>query len=236
MSEKNQFGATSWDIDTGSSFKKGPSAKDLYLRLEQGSNVIRIITKPHEYLVHQGFKPDPQAPGYGKKVMSSKFYGEDCLEKPPWNLKAKRRWLVGVIDRKTQSYKLLDISKSVFDGIRELVRDSDYGPTEGYDIDIKVDKQGGATGYYKVVPKPAKPLSPADLEIKQNVDLEDLKRRCSPPTCQQMEERVKAIIAEAGGKVPANNTSATVSNSATNVENHDSDNSGDDDFDFPPVN
>lgn len=227
---KNQFGATSWDIDTGSNNFKKDNVKDLYLRLEQGSNVVRIITKPHEYLVHQ-FKV-AGTEGWGVRVLSSKFHGEDCLEQPPYNLKAKRRWLCGVIDRKTQAYKLLDISKSVFDGVRELVRDSDYGPTENYDIDIKVDKNGGATGYYKIVPKPAKPLSPSDLEIKQNIDFDDLKRRCTPPEPAAMRARVAAIIAKANGGVVANKPVEAAS--TQQVSNQNEENS--DDFDFPSVN
>ena len=154
MSEntKNQFGATSWDIDTNNGFKPRENTKDLYLRLEQGSNVVRVLTKPHEYLCHQ-WKVNPADPGFGSRVNSSKFYGSDVLEEK-YNSKAKRRWMLYVIDRKTASVKLLDISKSVFDGIRELVRDNDdWGDPSQYDIDIKVDKQGGPTNYYKVIPK-----------------------------------------------------------------------------------
>ncbi len=226
---KNQFGATSWDIETGPANFKKDNVKDLYLRLEQGSNVVRIITKPHEYLVHQ-FKA-PGTEGWGVRVLSSKFHGEDVLEQPPYNLKAKRRWLCGVIDRKTNAYKLLDISKSVFDGVRELVRDSDYGPTENYDIDIKVDKNGGATGYYKIVPKPAKPLSPADLELKQNADLDDLRRRCTPPEPAAMRTRVAAILAKANN---GSTVSKPVVQNNTVQMNTVSENE-DDQFDFPIV-
>lgn len=225
----NQFGATSWDIDTGGGFKK-ENKKDEYLRLEQGSNVVRLVTKPHEYLVHR-FKAHDKDPGYGERVLSSKFYGEDVLEAAPYNLKAKRRWLVGVIDRKTQSYKLLDISKSVFDGIRELVRDAeDWGDPSQYDIDIKVDKQGGATGYYKVIPKSKKPLSAADLEIKQNVDLENLKRKCTPPTVESMKARVAAIIAKSPNAAKSTET-VTASVTETAVKSDSS--QEDDEFDFP---
>lgn len=228
----NQFGATSWDIDTGGGFKK-ENKKDEYLRLEQGSNVVRLVTKPHEYLVHR-FKAHEKDPGFGERVMSSKFYGEDVLEAPPYNLKAKRRWLVGVIDRKTQSYKLLDISKSVFDGVRELARDEDWGDPTQYDVDIKVDKNGGASGYYKVIPKSKKPLSASDLEIKQNIDLESLRKKCQPPTVEQMKTRVAAVIAKSTNASKPAETSPSVtedkeSNSAT------SSNQSDDDFDFPAV-
>ena len=226
----NQFGATSWDIDTGTSNFKKDNNKDLYLRLDQGSNIVRILTRPHEYAVHQ-FKIEGQ-PGFGNRVMASGFHdGRDYLVET-YGSKPKRRWLVGVIDRKTGMYKLLDISKSVFDGIRSLVRDIDYGDTQLYDIDIKVDKQGGATGYYKIVPKPAKPLSAADLEIKQNIDLDDLKRRCTPPTYEAQKARVLSIIAKTKGSAdPVTTSVVSQQTSAPTLPSDDEEDS----FDFPAV-
>ncbi len=224
---KNSFGATNWNIETSNGYKPNQNNKDLYLRLEQGSNLVRLVTKPYEYLVHQNWKINPTDAGYGHRVMSSLFYdGKDIL-KEKYNSTPKRRWLVGVICRKTQSYKLLDISKSVFEGIRECVRTEEYGDPLNYDLDIKVDKQGGPASYYRVLPKPPKPLSPADLEIKQNVDLDDLKRRVTPPLPEVMESRVAAIIAKSGGIAPAVKTTVVTTQSS---------NDEDDNFDFPVVN
>ncbi len=127
------------------------------------------------------------------------------------------------------------ISKSVFDGIRELVRDTeDWGDPSQYDIDIKVDKQGGATGYYKVVPKSKKPMSPADLELKQGIDLDFLKLKCTPPTVEQMNARVAALIAKSPNGLPKSVESKTTESKVeTQVQSNDE--SGDD-FDFPAVN
>jgi hypothetical protein len=115
------------------------------------------------------------------------------------------------------------MSISVFKSIQELVRDEDWGDPTQYDIDIKVDKNGGPSGYYAVVPKSKKPLSAGDLEIKQQVDLEDLKRRCTPPTPEQVEERIKVIDSKSPNG-PANGSS-------TSVQSDDDD----DDVDFPAV-
>lgn len=231
----NQFGATSWDIETGGGFKK-ENKKDEYLRLNDGDNVVRILTKPHEYLSHR-FKPSEKDPGFGERVMSSKFHGRDILEEAPYNLKAKRRWILGCIDRKTNTYKILDISKSVFDGIRDLYRDEDWGPVENYDINIKVNKAGGPSGYYSVIPKSKKPLSASDLEIKQSLDLDALKSKCQPPTVEQMQARVNKILekSRAAGNTPAVATQAvSTAVVAETAETASSDDSGDD-FDFPAV-
>ncbi len=226
---KNTFGSTSWDIATNE-FKKD-NKKDEFLRLADGDNVIRVLTKPHEYLSHR-FKANEKDPGFGEKVLSSKFHGEDILESPPYNLKAKRRWMVGCIDRKTGTYKILDITSSIFNGIRDLFRDEDWGPVENYDLNIKVNKSGGPSNYYTVIPKGKKPLSAADLEIKQAIDLDALKARCTPPTVEQMKARVAKIIEKSkmnGGAV----VNATPVQSQATPESSNS--SEDEDFDFPAV-
>lgn len=239
MSEnKGSFGETSWNVDTSSGgFKKDPNKKDQFLRLDQGSNVVRVLCKPHEYLSHR-FKPHAKDPGFGDSVRSSKFYGSDILEEPPYNLKAKKRWYVYVIDRKTQALKLLDISKSVLDGIKELFKDDDWGDPTQYDIDIKVNKQvQGAVGYYTIIPKSKKPLSPADLELKSQIDLEDLKRRCQPATIEQMKARVAAIIAKSPNFGKKDDSEVAAKVASDNVEASQSNSSDEDDsFDFPAVN
>jgi len=192
----NNYGLKDWDDVDVKQTNQNQNRRDLYMRLQHGSNVLRIITKPHEYLVHR-YKTNENDPGFGERVMSSVYHGRDPLVDK--GMKPKRRWLVGVLDRKTSSYKILDTSVSVFKAIQELVRDEDWGDPSQYDVDIKVDKQGGATGYYTVIPKSKKPLSAADLDIKQQVDLEDLKRRCTPPTPEEVEERIKAIDARSNG-------------------------------------
>lgn len=225
-----KFGSTSWEetsVNNGN-FKEGKSNKDAYLRLENGSNVVRIISKPHEYLVHR-VKFDEKDPGFGDRVMSSMFHGSDPLCEPPFNLKPKRRWLIAVIDRKTGSSKILDMSTLVFKGIQDLVKDDDWGDPSQYDVDIKVNKQGGPTGYYSVIPKSKKPLSAADLEIKQGLDLEELKRKCTPPTREQVEARIASLKAKKG----LTNGSQTAPAAKTPVV--EDDNAGGDDFEFPVV-
>jgi hypothetical protein len=185
----SQYGLTDWSqVELKGNNNGGQNNKDLYLRLQNGNNVVRVVTKPHEYLVHR-YKAHEDDPGYGDRIMSSIHHGSDPLIE--MGQKPKRRWLVGVIDRVSQSYKILDMSVSVFKGLQELVRDEDWGDPTQFDVDIKVDKQGGPTGYYTIIPKSKKPLSAADLDIKSQIDLEDLKRRCTPPTPDQVAAKVK---------------------------------------------
>lgn len=223
-----QYGLTDWsDVEIKTNQKKN-NDKDLYLKLKNGNNVIRIVTKPHEFLVHQ-YKAHENDPGFGQRVMSSIAHGSDPLIE--LGFKPKRRWLVGVIDRESQSYKILDLSTTAFKGIQELAREEDWGDPSQYDINIKVDKDAGSQGYYTVLPKAKKPLSPADIEIKSSADLEDLKRRCTPPTPEEVASKVAFIQSKSpnfsnGGAVAESSVDESVDEVAGGF---------DDDVDFPAV-
>ena len=200
------FGEVSWNDDIfGGSEKKGSNAKDLFLRLEEGSNEMRLVTQPFQYLVHK-YKKDANNPkDFGQKVSCSAIHGSCPLCTS--GDKAKPRWLLGVISRKTGTYKILDVSFAVFSQIRKLARNTQrWGDPTKYDIDIVVDKNGGATGYYSVQPISKEPLSAADQQIKDNIDLDDLKRRVTPLTPDQVKSRIDRINGVTDGSTPATAT------------------------------
>ena len=117
-----------------------------------------------------------------------------------------------VISRKTGTYKILDISFAVFSQIRKLARNTQrWGDPTKYDIDIVVDKNGGATGYYSVQPISKEPLSAEDQKIKDDADLDDLKRRCTPPTVEQVQKRIDKINGVDGTGAPAASTAKKTS-------------------------
>lgn len=199
------FGEITWDEDVfpGSERK---NSKDLFLRLDEGSNEMRLVTQPFQYLVHK-YKKEGD-PGYGQKVSCSAIHGSCPL--CAMGDKAKPRWLIGVISRKTGTYKLLDVSYAVFSQIRKYARNTArWGDPTKYDIDVIVDKNGGPTGYYAVQPIPKEPLSAADQQIKDSVDFEDLNRRVTPPTPDFVQKRIDKI----NGEVVATQASAAVTTS-----------------------
>lgn len=187
------FGEVSYNDDVFSgNEKKNANNKDLFLRLTEGPNEVRLLTNPHQYLVHK-YKKDANNPrDFGQKIGCSAMHGS-C---PLCELgdKAKPRWFYGVIDRKTGTYKVLDVSYQVFSQIRKLARNQKWGDPTKYDINIEVDKNGGATGYYSVQPLSKEPLSADDQRVKDNdVDLDDLKRRCTPPTADMVQKRMDKV-------------------------------------------
>lgn len=187
------FGEVSWSDDVFGGESKKTNNKDLFLRLDEGSNEIRLVTQPYQYLVHK-IKKDPNNPkDFGQKVSCSAAHGS-CPACDAGD-KAKPRWLIGVISRKTNTYKILDISYAVFSDIRKYARNTArWGDPTKYDVDIVVDKNGGATGYYSVQALPKEPLSAADQVIKDAADIDDLKRRVTPLTQDQVQKRMNKIL------------------------------------------
>lgn len=234
------FGEVSWDEESSGGGEKKSNNKDTFLRLDDGSNVVRLITRPHQYLVHKGIKRENDK-GYGQKVNCSMANGSCTLCEQ--GMKPNQRWLLGVIDRKTSSYKILDISWQVFSQIKKLAKNTEvWGDPLKYDLDIVVDKNGGPTGYYSVQPRPHKPLSAADQQIRDNADLEDLKRRVVPPTPDVVAKRVEKILEGpatpgpgSSSKILRANTSNQSSNTNTKSLKPPVANTDDDDMDdiFP---
>lgn len=186
------FGEVNWTDDFGGPEKKIVNNKDTWLRLDAGNNVVRLVTAPHQYLVHKGVKAEGEK-GFGQKVSCSAVHGSCPL--CDQGHKAGPRWLLGVIDRKTSTYKILDVSWQVFSQIKKLANETEvWGDPNKYDLNIIVDKSGGPTGYYSVQPRPHKPLSAEDQAIRDNADLEDLKRRVTPLTPEQVQKRLDKVL------------------------------------------
>lgn len=184
------FGEVSWTDDSFNGDKKATNSRDLFLRLEEGTNEVRLITQPFQYLVHK-YKKEGD-PGFGQKVHCSSIHGSCPLCAS--GDKAKQRWLLGVISRKTGTYKILDISFAVFNQIRKYAKNTkSFGDPTKYDINIEVDKNGGATGYYLVQPLGKEPLTAEDQVIKDAIDFDDLKRRVTPPTPENVQKRIDKL-------------------------------------------
>lgn len=190
-------GAVSWTDASFDSSKK-TNSKDTFLRLGPGSNVVRLLTLPHQYQQHKHEVEGGKKFGYRINCSKTKE-GEQCaICEMGAEHKPKRRWLLGVIERKTNTYKILDIGYAVFKSIQTLQKDDDWGDPSRYDIDIVVDPNGGSTGYYTVVAKPPKPLTASDLVIQEENGTEELVRRTTPPEPSKVVDRLRSIDEEIG--------------------------------------
>ena len=215
----NKTGEVSW-TDTIVGGNKGKnSGKDTFLRLNPGSNIVRLLTLPHQYHQHKYIVPGGKKYGYRFNCSAANGSCPIC-EKGD---RAKRRWFVGVIERKTNTYKILDIGPSIFRAIQAYAKDNDWGDPSRYDLDIVVDPNADAVGYYTVVCKPLKPLSASDLVLQQENPVDELIRRTTPPSPEKVQERLDNVLKEIAG----GNGSSEESDEDTS---EDANASGDDDY------
>lgn len=222
-----KYGLVTWDdADRGTGTgNRNRNQKDTFMKMNDGSNVVRILTKPHQYVVHKGYKPNETDRGFGWRIMCSAFNGEAC-PLCETKVKTQTRWYVGVIDRKTQSYKVLDIGFGIFKSIKTYNQDEDWGNPESYDIDIKVDKNADPANYYSCIPKPKKPLTPGDLALKTKVEEEymaDLLIRCKPPSREDVEKRMESIKKYVAGENNKTSASSDQKNSSDQSSSNDDD-------------
>lgn len=188
MSDMQKRGKVSWkDNALGGGSGEKQYNPELFLRLSPGSNLIRILTEPFQYFQHK-YKFFEGEKGFGHRIACSAPNGS-CIVCEQGD-KPKKRWFLGVIERKTNTYKILDINWSVLSDINTYANDDDWGDPSEYDFDIVVNPQGGPQHYYKAVAKPKKPLSASDLAIKEkDVNLAELERKCQPPEPAKTTER-----------------------------------------------
>lgn len=208
----NKNGAVGWGEPT----MGGGKGKDTFLRLNPGSNIIRLLTLPHQYHQHR-YEPEG-CKKYGYRINCSRSETEDSCPLCDMDNKAKRRWFVGVISRKDGTYKTLDIGYAVFTSIQKLAK-SAWGSPEAYDVDIVVDPNGGATGYYFVSPMPPTPLSAEDIRLQEENPASLLAAKVEPPTLQWVKSRLDKIQEE----IDANGGGEKSDSSSSKDEDEDSD-------------
>ena len=227
---KENFGMVDWDQPKfGKSTKE--DSKVEFMKLANGVNKLRLLTKPFQYDTWLGFKPTENIPEgrnkYGERLLSSIFHGKDPLMEAPWNLeRPTRRWLCGIIDLNTSSYKILDLSSSIFKKLQNLNKIK--GDVTSYDIAIVKDTNQPPASYYDVLPLDTRPLTGAEIELREGIDYDDLKRRVQPPTYDQVKDRLDKILVLWG--VSAQNKTPKIGNSAAKGGDIEA---ADDDTDFP---
>lgn len=224
------FGEVDWSIDTSSSSKKFESAKDLFLKLDKGENEVRLVGKPYQYSVHTYKREGAPASDYGQKI---KCTGDTktcplCLA----GSKPKARWYMLAISRKSNKAKILDVGQALFSQIGNLARHARWGTPDKYDMNIQVNPKGGATGYYAAMPIEKSPLSAEDMKLIDDFDQDELSRRCTPLTADQV---LKAIARIDGTAVAQPATTSAPVQSKPVVQAQSALEPADDDDEFPPA-
>jgi hypothetical protein len=187
-------GETSWD-ENGSG---GDGGKVEFMRLSEGENRFRIVTKPFKYATHKNVKSVDEK-GYGRKVPCS--HDEETGSTCPLceaGLKSKQQYMIGVIDRKSDTYKVIDVSWAIFSQIKGYANGGIWGPPEGYDIMVKKNPASkGPSDFYLVQPIPHSALSVDDQQKRDTANLEYLKTKTSPMARPSV-EKILAKVLEGG--------------------------------------
>lgn len=127
---------------------KAPSAKDGYMKLQEGENKIRILSKP---IIGWEDWDD-------KKPVRFRM---DNKPKAPIDPKKQVRhfWAMIVWNCKEEMIQILQITQaSIRERIQCLAQDPDWGAPFGYDLKIVKSGEGMKTEY-NVNPSPHKPIS-----------------------------------------------------------------------------
>jgi hypothetical protein len=208
-----KYGEMSWKDKTLDSGSGG--GKDTFLRLKPGSNVVRVVTRPYLYNQHKYKIPGEK--GYGHRINCSRTDNNDYCVVCSKGDRPKKRFFIGVIDRQTNTYRVLDINYGVFKNLQVYVEQDVWGDPSGYDIDIVVNPKAGSVGYYTVVAKPHTALSAADIKLREENSTDDLVRWATPPSSDKVEEKLKKLMEE------FSNTTASETQSDSNTEADDTD-------------
>ncbi len=167
-----KYGEVDWNSgDAGSGGKKAE-----FMKLTEGSNVVRIMANPIQYYVHWLELPDGS-----RKKLNSPVDSPDLVRKlEDAGFGKKASWLVKVLDRKDDTFKILEIGSQIYNGVKALFNNPKWGKVTQYDVTINKGPKG-AQPLYTVTPDPKEPLDKSlqDKFVKFNDQL-NIDRLISP--------------------------------------------------------
>lgn len=150
-----------------------------FMRLSEGANVVRILGNPVQFYVNWVTLPDGR-----KRKINSPEEGSLIRKLEDAGFKRQTRWLLKVLDRRDNKFKMLEVGSQIFTGIKDLVNNKKWGKVTGYDITINRGPKGKQP-LYSVQPDPKEPL---DSALKQSfIEFNDglnIERLISPSDTQ----------------------------------------------------
>jgi hypothetical protein len=185
----------------------GNRQRDEFMRIENGLNKFRILTKLFQYTSHKVKKTLEDKFASQKVLCSAPVHGTCplCEMTPEQGVeKAKPRWYIGVLNRKVGKYQILDVNYGVLLGVRQLNNNPDWGDPTKYDIVIDFDRNRPPAQMYQVQGNPnMKPLTAEEQLIRDNAlaNIDSLKERCVPLDPEKVLERFNKIREATQGDV-----------------------------------
>jgi hypothetical protein len=148
------FGEVDWNAaDSG-------TTKSNFMRLEEGENTVRVMGNPVQFYIHWVVTPD----GSRRKVNSPVDSPDLVRRLEDSGFKRQARWLVKVLDRSDDEFRVLEVGPQIYNGIKSLYNNSRWGKVTAYDVTINKGPKG-TQPLYGVTPNPKEPLS-SDFKSK----------------------------------------------------------------------
>jgi len=159
------FGEVDWNsADSG-------TTKSNFMRLEEGENLVRVMGNPVQFYIHWVVTPD----GSRRKVNSPVDSPELIRRLEDSGFKRQARWLVKVLDRTDDEFRVLEVGPQIYNGIKSLYNNSRWGKVTQYDLSINKGPKG-TQPLYGVTPNPKEALSgdfkTKFVEFNDRVDVE----------------------------------------------------------------
>lgn len=163
------FGEVDWNSgDTG-------APKNDYMKLEEGENVVRIMGNPTQFYIHWLTTQD----GAKKKIVSPIDSMALVGRLQDAGFKRQTRWIVKVLDRKDETFKVLEVGSQIYNGIRGLFNNPKWGKVTDYDVSIMRGPKGSQP-LYSVQPNPKEKIDPTlkgkFTEFNSRVDISKMTR------------------------------------------------------------
>jgi len=156
------------------------------MRLEEGENTVRVMGNPVQFYIHWIVGSDGQ-----KGKINSPINNPELVSRlEDSGFKRQARWLIKVLDRSDDTFRLLEVGPQIYNGIRALYNNSRWGKVTQYDITILKGPKGQQP-LYSVQPNPKESLSSEFkskfMEFNDRINVE---RTISPSTAEAVCERM----------------------------------------------
>ena len=126
------FGEVDWNsADSG-------TTKSNFMRLEEGENTVRVMGNPVQFYIHWVVAPD----GSRRKINSPVDSPELVRRLEDAGFKRQARWLVKVLDRSDDEFRVLEVGPQIYNGIKSLYNNSRWGKVTQYDLTINKGPKG----------------------------------------------------------------------------------------------
>ena len=165
------FGEIDWNSGATPT-SSGGRASD-FMRLVEGENVVRVMGNPTQYFVHWVTTAD----GSTRKINSPIDDADLVRRLEDEGYRRQARWIVKVLDRNDDTFKLLEIGSQIYNGIRALFNHPKWGKVTQYDLSVNRGPKGSQP-LYNVTPNPKEALDSSlkdsYVEFNDRVNLEKL--------------------------------------------------------------